>query len=193
MYSYNSSELIGLYTLLCQKPNRKYYIMLISTGVGRIANDTELRNVTRTDGTPTQVITISVAADVGQGGVDTSFVRVELWGKRAVAAAKHLVVGQVVNFSGETYVEDFIRGEHSAYAGSTGTSNTIKNVSTFAWGAKPINGGRPMVPALYSASPGTVVTSLDQLPTPTNQKVTSPVEAPAAPEMDGDPFDITVD
>jgi len=124
--------------------------MIITTASGRTANTADLEKVQLKKGGTEFKITIPVACDTGQGGSGkTCFINVEIWGKRAVAAAKNLVVGQVVNFSGTLEVTPYTR-KNGEFAGSPGQYVAVTNVSHFEWGAKPQNASKgPICEAWY--------------------------------------------
>jgi single-strand DNA-binding protein len=70
--------------------------MLTITGNGRLTRDPELRNTHNGDA----VTTVSVASDRRDRQADPVYVDLILWRGQAEAAARHLVKGQTVTFSG---------------------------------------------------------------------------------------------
>jgi single-strand DNA-binding protein len=101
--------------------------MLTITGNGRITRKPELRTTT----SGKTVTTVSVASDRRSRDEEPIYVDLILWEAQAEAAAKHLVKGQAVSFSG--------RPDTRAYSRSDGEAGAALEVHAveLEYGAKP--------------------------------------------------------
>ena len=101
--------------------------MLTLTGNGRLTRDVELRN-TRSG---KSVATVSVASDRRDRKADPIYVELVLWDAQAEAAARHLVRGQAVSFTG--------RLEPRPYQTKTGEQRVAMEVQgvELEYGPKP--------------------------------------------------------
>src|SRR4051812_41417126 len=93
--------------------------MLTITANGRLTREVELR------ATPSgkSVATISVASDRRDRSADPVYISLILWEGQAEAAAKHLVKGQAVTFSGR-----FEPREYTTRDGRHGVALEVQNV-----------------------------------------------------------------
>jgi single-strand DNA-binding protein len=101
--------------------------MLTITANGRLTRDVELR------ATPSgkSVATVSVASDRRDRSADPVYVSLILWEGQAVAAAKHLVKGQAVTFSGRLEPR-----EYTTRDGRHGVALEVQNVD-LEYGPRP--------------------------------------------------------
>ena len=101
--------------------------MLTITANGRLTRDVELR------ATPsgTSVATVSVASDRRDRSADPVYVSLILWEGQAEAAAKHLVKGQAVTFSGRLEPR-----EYTTRDGRHGVALEVQNVD-LEYGPRP--------------------------------------------------------
>ena len=101
--------------------------MLTLTGNGRITRDVELRTTRSGD----SVATVSVASDRRDRSADPVYVSLILWEGQAEAAAKHLVKGQAVTFSGRLEPR-----EYTTRDGRHGVALEVQNVD-LEYGPRP--------------------------------------------------------
>jgi single-strand DNA-binding protein len=101
--------------------------MLTLTGNGRLTRDVELRSTRSGE----SVATVSVASDRRDRSGDPVYVDLILWRGQAEAAARHLVKGQAVAFSGR-----FAPRAYTTRDGREGVAYELHDVA-LEYGAKP--------------------------------------------------------
>ena len=101
--------------------------MLTITANGRLTREVELR------ATPSgkSVVTVSVASDRRDRSADPVYLSLILWEGQAEAAAKHLVKGQAVTFSGRLEPR-----EYTTRDGRHGVALEVQNVD-LEYGPRP--------------------------------------------------------